>query len=177
MFTGLVVGVLLLLISVFMIFQTTCKVWGAEKPANATQQGIDVSSHQGKIDWEQVKNSALADYAIIRCGYGVNQTDKDDKYWDYNSSECERLGIPYGTYLYSGADTTAKAKSEAEHVVRLLQGKNLTYPIYYDMEADMLNQLSSTQIGNIAKTFLNTMDLMDIKMSQFTVTNTYLKRN
>ena len=61
--------------------------------------------------------------------------------------------------------------------VRLLQGKNLTYPIYYDMEADMLNQLSSTQIGNIAKTFLNTMDLMDIKMSQFTVTNTYLKRN
>ena len=92
MFTGLVVGVLLLLISVFMIFQTTCKVWGAEKPANATQQGIDVSSHQGKIDWEQVKNSALADYAIIRCGYGVNQTDKDDKYWDYNSSECERLG-------------------------------------------------------------------------------------
>ena len=83
MFTGLVVGVLLLLISVFMIFQTTCKVWGAEKPANATQQGIDVSSHQGKIDWEQVKNSALADYAIIRCGYGVNQTDKDDKYWDY----------------------------------------------------------------------------------------------
>ena len=158
MFTGLVVGVLLLLISVFMIFQTTCKVWGAEKPANATQQGIDVSSHQGKIDWEQVKNSALADYAIIRCGYGVNQTDKDDKYWDYNSSECERLGIPYGTYLYSGADTTAKAKSEAEHVVRLLQGKNLTYPIYYDMEADMLNQLSSTQIGNIAKTFLNTME-------------------
>ena len=73
MFTGLVVGVLLLLISVFMIFQTTCKVWGAEKPANATQQGIDVSSHQGKIDWEQVKNSALADYAIIRCGYGVKQ--------------------------------------------------------------------------------------------------------
>ena len=78
MFTGLVVGVLLLLISMFMIFQTTCKVWGAEKPANATQQGIDVSSHQGKIDWEQVKNSALADYAIIRCGYGVNQTDVRD---------------------------------------------------------------------------------------------------
>ena len=87
MLTGLVVGVLLLLISVFMIFQTTCKVWGAEKPANATQQGIDVSSHQGKIDWEQVKNSGLADYAIIRCGYGVNQTDKDDKY-------CPELSVP-----------------------------------------------------------------------------------
>lgn len=123
MFTGLVVGVLLLLISVFMIFQTTCKVWGAEKPANATQQGIDVSSHQGKIDWEQVKNSALADYAIIRCGYGVNQTDKDDKYWDYNSSECERLGIPYGTYLYSGADTTAESKKRSRTCCQTFTGK------------------------------------------------------
>ena len=69
MFTGLVVGVLLLLISVFMIFQTTCKVWGAEKPANATQQGIDVSSHQGKIEaemkqWKQQDEDVLT-YALF----------------------------------------------------------------------------------------------------------------
>ena len=105
MFTGLVVGVLLLLISVFMIFQTTCKVWGSQitptqaeknglensfrytdgklksttermtrsltrvvKPSNATAQGIDVSYHQGTIDWEKVKNSGQVDFAIIRCG-------------------------------------------------------------------------------------------------------------
>ncbi len=77
-----------------------------------------------------------------------------------------------------GADTTAKAKSEAEHVVRLLQGKNLTYPIYYDMEDDMLNQLSNTQIRKYCKNiFEYDWNPMDIKMSQFTVTNTYLKRN
>lgn len=128
------------------------------KPANATLQGIDVSQNQGTIDWEQVKNSGQVNFAIIRCGYGMDELNQDDLQWNYNTSECERLAIPYGTYLYSYADTTDKAKSEAEHVVRLLQGKNMTYPIYYDMEEDSLNKLSNAQIGAIAKTFLNTLE-------------------
>lgn len=94
------------------------------KPSNAAAQGIDVSAHQGKIDWEQVKNSGQVNFAILRCGYGMNEIKQDDGYWAYNSSECERLSIPYGVYLYSYADTTAKAKSEAEHVIRLLKGKH-----------------------------------------------------
>ena len=196
MFTGLVVGVLLLLISVFMIFQTTCKVWGSQitptqaeknglensfrktegklksttermtrsltrvvKPSNATAQGIDVSYHQGTIDWEQVKNSGQVDFAIIRCGIGMDQTNQDDTQWENNTSECERLGIPYGTFLYSYADTVEKARSEAQHVVRLVQGKNLTYPIYYDMEDNsVMNKIDSKTAGEIAQTFLNTLE-------------------
>ena len=68
----------------------------------------------------------MADYAIIQCGYGVNQTDKDDKYWDYNSSECLRLRIPM-ELTYSGLIQQRKQKLEAEHVIRLLREKNLTY--------------------------------------------------
>ena len=196
MFTGLVVGVLLLLISVFMIFQTTCKVWGSQitptqaeknglensfrytdgklksttermtrsltrvvKPSNATAQGIDVSYHQGTIDWEKVKNSGQVDFAIIRCGIGMDQTNQDDTQWENNTSECERLGIPYGTFLYSYADTVEKARSEAQHVVRLVQGKNLTYPIYYDMEDNsVMNKIDSKTAGEIAQTFLNTLE-------------------
>ena len=104
------------------------------KPSNTTAQGIDVSYRQGDIDWEKVKNSGQVDFAIIRCGFGMNETKQDDSKWKYNSSECERLGIPYGVYLYSYADTVAKAKSEANHVIRLIKGKKLSYPIYYDME-------------------------------------------
>lgn len=196
MFTGLVVGVLLLLISVFMIFQTTCKVWGSQitptqaeknglensfrytdgklksttermtrsltrvvKPSNATAQGIDVSYHQGRIDWEKVKNSGQVDFAIIRCGIGMDQTNQDDTQWENNTSECERLGIPYGTFLYSYADTVEKARSEAQHVIRLVQGKNLTYPIYYDMEDNsVMNKIDSKTAGEIAQTFLNTLE-------------------
>ena len=80
------------------------------------------------IDWNAVKNSDV-EYVIIRCGYGDNYTSQDDKQWLRNVSECERLGIPYGVYIYSYAQTTAQAKSEADHVLRLLKGHNPTYPV------------------------------------------------
>ena len=54
---------------------------------------IDVSEHNGKIDWETVKN--YIDGAIIRCGYGMDETNQDDKQWKRNVAECERLGIPF----------------------------------------------------------------------------------
>ena len=101
--------------------------------ANATRTGIDVSEHNGVINWEQVKASGI-DFAIIRCGYGMDQTDQDDKQWVRNVTECERLGIPYGVYIYSYATNTERARSEAEHVLRLIQGRNLSYPVYFDME-------------------------------------------
>ena len=57
----------------------------------AIARGIDVSEHNGKIDWEKVKSSGI-DFAIIRCGYGMDLPKQDDKYWQYNVTECERLG-------------------------------------------------------------------------------------
>lgn len=94
---------------------------------------IDVSYHQGTINWEKVKASGVQG-AIIRCGYGMNQTNQDDKQWKRNADECTRLGIPFGTYIYSYANTLAKAESEAQHVLRLVKGYKLSFPIYYDLE-------------------------------------------
>lgn len=104
-------------------------------PPNATGVGIDVSVHNGTIDWAKVK-AAGVNFAIIRCGYGKNLTSQDDKQWKRNVSECERLGIPYGVYLYSYAISVDRAKDEAEHVLRLLKdcGNNLKYPVYFDLE-------------------------------------------
>ena len=58
---------------------------------------IDVSQWQGTINWEAVKPNI--DGAIIRCGYAEDLTKYDDPQWLRNSTECERLGIPYGAYL------------------------------------------------------------------------------
>ena len=99
--------------------------------------GIDVSKHQGKIDWEAVKASGQVDFAIIRCGYGQDRTSQDDEWFEYNVSECERLGIPYGVYLYSYAVDLNCANSEADHVLRLIKGKNPTYGIWYDLEEEV----------------------------------------
>ena len=91
----------------------------------AIAKGIDVSEHNGVIDWEQVKNSDVK-FVIIRCGYGQDYTSQDDLYWERNVKECVRLGIPFGVYLYSYAMTPAAAKSEAERVLRLISGYKLS---------------------------------------------------
>ena len=93
---------------------------------------IDVSEHQGIINWEQAKGHI--DGAILRCGYGMDIASQDDKQWARNVAECERLGIPFGVYIYSYATNTERAKSEAQHVLRLIQGHKLSYPVYFDME-------------------------------------------
>lgn len=93
---------------------------------------IDVSEHQGQIEWEKVKHQI--DGAILRCGYGMDQTNQDDEQFKRNADECTRLGIPFGVYLYSYADTEEKANSEAAHVLRLIDGYKLAYPVYLDLE-------------------------------------------
>lgn len=93
---------------------------------------IDVSEHNGRIDWEAIRPHI--DGAIIRCGYGDDYYYQDDDMWLRNVSECERLGIPYGVYLYSYATNAAHAKSEAAHALRLLEGHNPDYPVYFDSE-------------------------------------------
>lgn len=95
---------------------------------------IDVSSHQGKINWAEVKKHV--DGVIIRCGYGSDYKAQDDKRFVENVEACIKYGIPFGVYIYSYAKTINAAKSEAKHVLRLLKpykGK-LAYPIYLDLE-------------------------------------------
>lgn len=94
---------------------------------------IDVSYHQGVIDWNKVKASGV-EGAIIRCGYGSDIISQDDKQWKRNADECVRLGIPFGTYLYSYAKTEEESRSEAVHVLRMIKGYKLSYPVYLDLE-------------------------------------------
>lgn len=96
------------------------------------KQLIDVSEHQGVIDWERVRPHI--DGAILRCGYGSDCEEQDDSQFKRNAGECTRLGIPFGVYLYSYADSADKARSEAAHVLRLIRGYRLSYPVYLDLE-------------------------------------------
>ena len=124
---------------------------------NAVRKGIDVSHHQNQIDWNQVKASDV-DFAIIRCGYGGNYTYQDDRMWTYNVNECTRLGIPFGVYIYSYAENTEDAVSEAEHVLRLVEGYDLDYPIYYDLEDSCMDGLSNDELAAIAQTFCDIIE-------------------
>ncbi len=119
--------------------------------------GIDVSFAQGYIDWDQAAKEI--DFAILRCGYGDNYTSQDDAQWARNVSECERLGIPYGVYLYSYATTTSQALSEAQHTIRLLEGHNPTLPVFYDIEdGGTTGTLSNSGILNIIQTYCDAIE-------------------
>ena len=96
---------------------------------------IDVSEHNGTIDWDTVKAYGV-DGAIIRIGFGTQRADYQAQ---RNINECKRLGIPFGVYLYSYAYDAAFATSEGNFVVSLLNSlgvapSDLSYPVYYDLE-------------------------------------------
>ena len=97
---------------------------------------VDVSQWQGTIDWQAAKNAGV-EGAIIRLSYGAgNGFDKQAR---RNISECKRLGIPFGVYIYSYAYDSNIAADEGNDVVSLLRQagvspSDLKYPVYYDLE-------------------------------------------
>lgn len=130
----------------------------------ATMKGIDVSEHNGNINWAKVAKSDV-DYAIIRVGYGDNYTYQDDTYFKKNVQGCIDNKIPFGVYIYSYAVNTSMAKSEANHVLRLINGLKLDFPVYFDMEDNsQLNGTNRATRGAIAKTFCNTITAKGYKV-------------
>lgn len=122
-----------------------------------SKKGIDVSEFQGKIDWEKVKNDGI-EFAILRCGYGMDFLNQDDVGYERNANECERLGIPYGVYLMSYANTVEKARSEAKHVLRLIEGRKISLGVWYDIEDNGTSgAINKETLTNIINTFCNTI--------------------
>lgn len=120
-------------------------------------KGIDVSEFQGKIDWNKVKSDGIK-YAILRCGYGMDITSQDDSCFAYNMEQCEKLGIPYGVYLFSYANTVEKARSEAQHTLRLIKDHKLSLGVWYDIEDGKTSgKVSKEMLTNIINTYCGTI--------------------
>ena len=97
------------------------------------KKGVDISSCNGKVSMEKIK-AAGYEFVMIRCGFGENISEQDDTQWEENVRKAEAAGLPWGAYFYSYACTEASAKSELQHVLRLLKGKKPTLPVAFDME-------------------------------------------
>ena len=99
--------------------------------------GIDVSEHNGDIDWEKVADDGVQ-YAYIRAGYRGSQTANvvSDARFSENFTDARLAGLPVGVYFYSMATTEAEAREEAEYTCNLLDGAHIDYPIAFDMEPD-----------------------------------------
>ena len=96
--------------------------------------GVDVSAHNGKINWEKV--SQKAEFAFIRVGYsgwakGETNADKKAK---YNLSQANKYKVPAGVYYYSQATNEKEAKKEAEFLLKKIKGYDVSLPVVIDFE-------------------------------------------
>ena len=118
--------------------------------------GIDISTHNGFIDWGKVKASGQVEFVILRCGFGREHPRQADRQFERNYAECTRLGIPVGVYHYSYALSPEDAEKEAEFCLKLIKGKKLQMPVWYDIE-----EKSHVQRGNcddLAKAFCGRLE-------------------
>ena len=99
--------------------------------------GIDVSEHNGALDWSKIKAAGIS-FAIIRTGYGVSHVDN---YFEKNIQGALAQGIPVGVYHFSYALNASGAKSEAAFVLKLLEPykDKITLPVFYDFEYDTVD--------------------------------------
>ena len=141
---------------------------------------IDVSVHQGQIDWETVKNYGMVDGVILRVGFG---SINEDERLAYNISELKRLGIPYGVYLFSYAENGIEAIAEANATTDLIKKYNMnpTLGIYYDIEdwtAGSANSYGITQetYQIIVENFISTMKAYGYNSYVYTGLNFALNR-
>lgn len=123
------------------------------------KKGVDISSSNGDVDIKKIKDAGY-DFVMIRCGFGSDIKSQDDSQFENNVRKCEKIGMPWGAYLYSYALNVDEAKSEAEHTLRLLKGKKPTFPIAFDMEdADGYKSKngmpSNARLVEICKTYLS----------------------
>ena len=119
------------ILKMFFVIIISC-IMAATMNNTAMAVVIDVSGHDGLIDWDSAKEHIEG--VIIRIGYGNDYAYQDDKQAVQNMDECERLGIPYGVYIYSYAMTMQETESEISHTLRMLKGHNPVRGVWFDME-------------------------------------------
>ena len=121
---------------------------------NFYKKGIDVSYHNGDIDWQAVKNSGI-EFAIIRTSYGWSDWNKQtDKKLQSNILGAKAVGMPIGAYHYSYATNTHEALLEAEFFINRLKWTQWEYPVFMDFEDKCHLTLSNSQRTDIVLTFL-----------------------
>lgn len=103
--------------------------------AGSAVLGVDVSAHQGTIDWDQVRGAGM-EFAIIRIGYRGYTSGGiyEDEYARANLEGARAAGLKVGVYFYSQALDEGEARREAQFCLDFLDGEKLDLPVVYDWE-------------------------------------------
>ncbi len=129
-----------------------------------SQNGIDVSEHQGEIDWKKVSDAGVT-FAFLRIGYrGYTEGMLyPDARFEENYAAAKASGLSIGVYFYSQAVTPAEATHEAEFVLELLDGRALDLPVvidweYADADSARTDEIGGTLLTSISDTFCSLIE-------------------
>jgi len=127
-------------------------------------KGIDVSKHQGKIDWQQVAEDGV-EFAFIRVGFRGYGSGKlvEDEYFEQNIEGAIDAGIKVGVYFYTQAVTEAEALEEAQFVLEKIAPYKVDCPIVFDVERvtgdeGRMNELTPEERTNMTLQFCQTIE-------------------
>ena len=120
------------------------KYFAISKTDKPLSNGIDLSCHNGSIDWTKVK----ADFVILRAGYGKETNQVDSRFEEYYSN-AKAHGIPVGAYWYSYAMSIEEAIQEADVFISTIKGKQFEYPVFYDVEESKQFEIGKGRLSAI----------------------------
>lgn len=130
--------------------------FGIQKGDENSMKGIDVSVHNGNIDWQKVKSSGI-DFAILRAGYGREISQKDARF-EENYRNAKSAGIPVGAYWYSYAMSEDEARLEADVFLSVIKDKQFEFPVYFDVEEKRQFYLGKEKVSAIMRAFLERIE-------------------
>lgn len=135
---------------------------------------VDVSVHNGTIDWTQVAKNGITG-AIIRAGYGRDVSQKDKKF-DENYKGAKAAGLKVGAYWYSYSINVADSKTEAEACLQAISGCEFDLPVFYDVEDSTMASYSKDTVSEMVNAFCGTIEGAGYYAGYYCNTNWYNNR-
>ena len=120
-------------------------------------KAIDISHHNGDIDFKKVKASGI-DSVIIRTGYGLPSPSQVDKKFKQNYERAREAGMKIGAYHYSYAKSSADAEKEAEAMLSIIGNKKFELPLFYDIEESTHAVMDKKTCGAFVRAFCNKLE-------------------
>lgn len=118
-------------------------------------KGVDISTWQKNVDYLKLKANGI-EFAIIRCGYGKNESQKDNMF-EKHYAGCVYAGMKVGAYLYAYASTIEGARLEAENCLKFIKDKKFDLPIFYDVEDKNQQNIDRNTLTEMCKVFCDTI--------------------
>lgn len=144
--------------------------------------GIDVSHHNGFIDWKKVRSSGVS-FAILKCMYEA-QSHGIDEQFEANYRGCRENGIQTGVYIFIATSSINDPVADAEALLRHLKGRQLDYGIWLDYESDVLRAQGKEKIRELTQIYVDRFKAAGYKVGIYcnvdwynNVIHPYLKRD